>query len=171
MKIKGYKCFNKNLVNRYGKEFAVGQIYIARGILKYGNDGNGFHLCKNIEDTFRFFDTSKKDICICEVIGSGKMLEREDCENEYFDMYCVEKLEIIKQLTREEIISTGLALNQYRVKRFISTLSLTPKEIELFKQKFYDDGDILDAIAYYQEGNLEIYNKVFQKTNNIDKKI
>ena len=50
MEVIGYKCFNEDLTNSYGKKFAIGQIYITTGALKFGNNGNGFHLCKNIED-------------------------------------------------------------------------------------------------------------------------
>ena len=35
--------------NNYGKKFSVGKIYITSGTIKFGNNGNGFHLCKNIE--------------------------------------------------------------------------------------------------------------------------
>ena len=96
MAIVGYKCFNKDLINRYGKKFEVGKIYIASGILMFGNKGNGFHLCKNIEDTFKFFDTSNKDICVCKVTGSGNIIKYDDEDTEYFDMYCVEEIKIEK---------------------------------------------------------------------------
>ena len=51
----GYKCFNENLINRYGTKFEIGKIYHANGNIKFGNKGNGFHLCKNLEDTLRYF--------------------------------------------------------------------------------------------------------------------
>lgn len=163
MEIFGYKCFNKNLINSYGKKFSVGKIYVASGIIKFGTCGNGFHICKNIEDTFRYFDTSKNDICVCEVIGSGKIDECHDEYNEYFDMYSVEKLKIIRQLTREELIQIGLNLHELRAIRFVSTLSLCIDEISLFKEKFNKSRDVLNAIAYYQENDKEIYNKEFKK--------
>ena len=46
MGIIGYKAFDKGLINRYGTKFEVGKIYIAEGAIKFGNQGNGFHLCK-----------------------------------------------------------------------------------------------------------------------------
>ena len=133
MEIHGYKCFNKNLTNAYGKKFEVGKEYTTIGNLKFGDEGNGFHLAKNIEDTFKFFDTSQKDICVCEVIGSGKILKNDDEFYEYFDLYCVKNLKIVKQLTREELIRLGLMLNPESAKRYVSTLSLTTEEKELFK--------------------------------------
>ena len=47
--IKGYKCFNKGLINRYGKKFEVGKIYHQDGDIKFGINGNGFHMCSNLE--------------------------------------------------------------------------------------------------------------------------
>ena len=168
MEIRGYKCFNSDFTNRYGMKFSVGKIYVAPGIIKFGNNGNGFHICKNMEDTFRYYDTS--NIIVCEVIGSGNYVEYFDEYNEYFDMYSVEKLEIIKELSREEIIKEGLDLNEIRVKRFLSTFKLNDEEIVLFKNKYRNKNEIINLIAYYQEYNKEIFNEKV-KVNSIDKKI
>ena len=168
MEIFGYKCFNKDLTNNYGKKFSVGKIYITSGAIKFGNNGNGFHICKNMEDTFRYYDTS--NIIVCEVIGSGNYVECFDEYNEYFDMYSVEKLEIIKELSREEIIKEGLDLNEIRVKRFLSTFKLNDEELLLFKNKYRNKKEIINLIAYYQEYNKEIFNEKV-KVNSIDKKI
>ena len=157
MEIRGYKCFNKDLTNSYGIKFSIGKIYVASGVIKFGNNGNGFHICKNIEDTFRYFDTN--NVSVCEVIGSGRFVEKFDYYYEYYDMYCVEKLKIIKELSSEEIINIGLSLNEIRVKRFLSTFILLDEEIELFKNKFKNKRDILNVIAYYQEKDKDIYNK------------
>lgn len=159
MEIVGYKCFNKDLINRYGKKFEVGKIYIATGALKFGDNGNGFHLCKYMEDTFKFFDTTKKDICVCKVTGSGKFIKYDDTNYDYFDMYCVEKLKIEKELSREEIIEEGLNSGFMRAKRFVSTLSLTSEEIELFKQKYQNELLVLNAVFYYQENDKNVYYK------------
>ena len=163
MEIRGYKCFNKDLINRYGKKFEVGKIYVASGALKFGNNGNGFHLCKNIEDTFRFFDVSNNDICICEVVGSGNIIEYEDKYNGYFGMYCVEKLKIEKELSREELVEQGLNLGFLRAERFVSMFPLTQEEIELFKQKYKNYINVLDAIAYHQENDKERYARKYLK--------
>lgn len=156
MEIRGYKCFNSDFTNRYGRKFSVGKIYVVPGIIKFGNYGNGFHICKNMEDTFRYYDTS--NIIVCEVIGSGNYVEYSDEYNEYFDMYSVEKLEIIRKLSREEIIEEGLNLNEIRVKRFLSTFKLTQEEIDNFKSKFRNNRNILNILAYYQEENKDVYN-------------
>ena len=50
MEVKGYKAFNKGLTNRYGRKFEIGKQYSLDGKISFGNDGNGFHFCKNIEE-------------------------------------------------------------------------------------------------------------------------
>lgn len=162
MEIKGYKCFNKDLTNRYGTKFSIGKIYVAQGVIKFGNNGNGFHICKNIEDTFRYFDTSNKDIRICEVIGSGEMVEYSDEYYGYYNMYSVQKLEILRELAREQIIQEGLKMDEIRAERFVSTLDLNKEEIQLFKDSFKNKDNVLDAIAYYYEGDKTIYSRKYK---------
>ncbi len=58
----GYKCFNSDLTNRYGSKFEVGKTYHAKGDIKFGNNGNGFHMCKNMEDTLRYFDAFNDNV-------------------------------------------------------------------------------------------------------------
>lgn len=69
--ITGYKCFNKDLINRYGMQFEVGKIYSVNGNISFGNNGNDFHMCVRLEDTLRYFDSFTQEIDICEVIGYG----------------------------------------------------------------------------------------------------
>lgn len=157
--IVGYKAFNKDLTNRYGKKFEVGKIYIMPGAIKFGTSGNGFHLCKNIEDTFRYFDS--KNMTVCKVIGSGNMDEGIDHYYGFYEMYAVEKLEIIKELSRLEIIEEGLKLNESRAKRFVSLISLTKEEIILFKDQYKSYISVMDAIAYHQEKDEKIYYKKY----------
>ena len=161
MEIFGYKCFNKDLTNNYGKKFSVGKIYITSGAIKFGNNGNGFHLCKNIEDTFRYFDT-EEGVNICEVIGRGNYKKYNDNYNGYYDMYCVEQLEILKLLSREEIINIGLNLTDIRALRFVSTFHLTEEEINLFKEKYKDSTSVLDAIAYHRENDKDVYYRKYR---------
>ncbi len=74
--ISGYKCFYEGLVNLYGKKFEVGESYSNNGDVTFGNDGHGFHMCKRLEDTLRFFDTFNKEVDICEVVGYGNCVKR-----------------------------------------------------------------------------------------------
>lgn len=157
MVVSGFKCFNKGLINCYGKKFEVGKIYFTEGAIKFGNDGNGFHLCKRLEDTLRYFDAMNEEVSICRVNGTGKMVKYFDEYNEYFDMYAVEQLQIISELSREEIIDIALKLNCLRVKRFLSGYKLTDEEIFLFKQKFAEEQSVQKVIEYYQENKLDAF--------------
>lgn len=156
----GYKCFYSGLINRYGIRFDIGKTYYTNGEIKYGNKGNGFHMCSNLEDTLRYFDAFYDYVDICLVEGYGKTDCFEDEYNGYYDMYACEYLRIIKVLTREEIIDYALNLNEMRVKRFISQFKLNKEEIELFKNKFSKYPDVLNCIAYYQENKKDVYMKL-----------
>ena len=160
---KGYKCFDKGLINRYGTKFEVGKEYHCDKEIKFGNDGNGFHVCKRLEDTLRYFDAMEGEIDIAEVSCHGKYQEFEDDYNGYYDMFAYEYLKIDKVLTREEIIDYGLNLYDFRVKRFISLYKLTNEEIKLFKDKFNTNIDVLNTIAYYQEKDSEAFNHYTKK--------
>lgn len=157
--IRGFKCFNSDLTNRYGVKFEVGKTYRIDGKITFGITGNGFHFCKNIEDTFRYYDTFNDDVCVCQVTGNEKYLTYSDDYYGYYDMYSVEYLTINKICSREEIINMGINLNRVRVIRFIQGYDLTDIEIKLFKEKFKSDELVLNAISYYQEGNKEVYNR------------
>ncbi len=159
MAVLGYKCFYQGLINEYGQTFSIGKIYIAEGTIRFGPHGNGFHLCKRMEDTFRYIDAFHREIDMCFVRGDGLIKEGYDDYNEYYEMYAVQKLEIIKKLTREEIITRGLKARN--VERFIQGIRLQPQEIELFKAAFPQEDLIQRAIAYYQEGQMDAYQKRF----------
>lgn len=159
MEIYGYKCFNKNLTNRYGMKFEEGRKYKVSGNIKFGNDGNGFHFCKNMEDTFRYFDAMNDEVSVCVVKGSGNIVNYFDDYYGYYDMYSAQEIEIIKKLNREEIINMELNLNETRVKRFVSLYRLNQKEKEMFLNKFAKFIQVKDAIMYYQEHNSKVYIK------------
>ncbi len=154
--ITGYKLFNKGLSNRYGQKFILNKLYKTNGPIKWGH--NGFHLCHFPEDCFRFFDMAKEtDLTI--VKGSGEINYYDDEYNGYYDMAVCENMQILKILEREEIIKLGLNLPFYRLTRFLSTIKLDSKEINLFKEKFYNNEEIMDYIAYYQENDKEAFVK------------
>ena len=159
MQITGYKCFNEDLINRYGKKFEVGKIYRVENTIKFGLDGNGYHLCKNMEDTLRYFDAINKNVDICEVIGSGETQEYYDDYYGYYNMYAASNLEIVKKLTREEIITIALELDAMRVIRFLALYKLNEDEINLFRRKFYNEPLVQDIISYYQECELDVFVK------------
>ncbi len=163
----GYKCFDKGLTNRYGQQFEIGKLYHCHNEIKFGNDGNGFHVCQRLEDTLRYFDAMHGEVDIAKVICNGKYDSYEDDYNGYYDMYSFEYLLIEKVLTREEIITYGLNLSAMPIRRFISQFRLTEEEIALFRQKFSNNIDILNTIAYYQEDDKEAFNRQYCKIKKI----
>lgn len=159
MEVIGFKCFNSDMTNRYGIKFEVGKIYFTTGTIKFGINGSGFYLCKNIEDTLRYFDAMNKNVNICMVKGSKEIVTYFDDYNDYYDMFAVEQLEIIKKLDRNEIIDIAINLNPMRVKRFLAGYRLNDTEKELFKSKFKNYKEVLDVISYYQDEKLDVYTK------------
>lgn len=159
----GFKCFDKELRNRYGFKFEVGNTYSTLGDIKFGNFGNGYHMCKNIEDTLRYFDGMEDEVAICEVIGTGNIVIFSDEYNGYYDMYSVEKLEVVRLLTRGEIIDMALSFNEFRVSRFLMGYRLTSDELVMFRDKFNASKMVLDVISYYQYGDKDVYVRKYRK--------
>ncbi|MDO4996747.1 MAG: hypothetical protein Q4E69_06170 [Bacilli bacterium] len=162
-RVVGYKAFNDDHTNRYGLYFEEGMTYTSEGKVSFGvNSTGGFHMCKNLEDTLRYFIGLENDPVVAEVEGSGDIVEYEDDYNGYYDMYSVERLEVKRFLSREEMLYTILDdthIYDERVCRFVQGIRMNPVEIELFKEYFEDSPRVLQAIAYYQEGDTEVYNR------------
>ena len=160
---RGYKAFNKNLTNRYGKQFEIGKTYSTQGKIKFGNNGNGFHFCTNIEDTLRYFD-EMEDIVIIEVTSNGEVDVYNDEYNGYYDMYSAQNITIDRIIERKELIEMFLTkiTSEPRVFRFIQHYKLTEEEIEMFKLKYASSIKIMNAILYYQEGQKDIYKEQYK---------
>ena len=164
---EGYKAFNKNHTNRHNKLFEEGKIYTTKGKIEFGvNSMHGYHFCKRLEDTLRYVPAMEEEISVAEVTGLGEVVEWEDTYYDYYDMYSTSEIKIDRFLKREEIISMFLrndkTVNQ--VKRFLMSMKLNEVEIEMFKQAYPDNQDILGVIAYYQEGDKDYYKRAYQKT-------
>ena len=159
MEVIGYKCFNKDLTNRYGMKFEVGKTYVDNGIIRFGDKGHGFHMCERLEDTLRYFDAMDGQVSICLVKGSGTIVEEYDDFNGYYNMYSTSVLEIIKELSRDEIIDMAILFNEIRVERFLSCFRLNDYEISLFKDKFANNYSVISYIGYYQENDYNAFKK------------
>lgn len=155
--IQCYKCFQKGMLNRYGQPFEVGVEYHTDGIIKFGNNGNGFHACKRLEDTLRYFDAMEGEVDIAQIRGFGNFDLYEDDYYGYYDMYSFENIIIDKVLNRQEIMDYAYHLPEMRAERFVSLFRLTEEEkekmIDLFKQSF----SVLKSIAYYQDGDKDAF--------------
>jgi len=140
MAIKGYKTFDKGLVNRYGKVFIEGKCYEEDVEPKFGNDGRGMHFCKRLEDTLRYFAADEDEVDIAEVTAYGDLAEGEDEYGGFYDMYATNKLRIDHVLTREEILRMFLSMEpNERVKRFIHYFKLDDIELSIFQKVMVDD--------------------------------
>lgn len=155
--IKGYKAFYYNMTNRIGLTFKEGKIYRVVGKLKFGNDGNGYHFCKNLEDTLRYFPARDQEIKLCCVTSYEDVVEYYDDYYGYYNMYAARCISIDKILSREEIINKMLRENSFSVQRFCSLFKLTNEEMEIFKKHFDSDIAVLRCIQFYQENDLDVY--------------
>lgn len=169
MAIRGYKAFDKNMDNRYGRHFEEGKTYRVDGDVAFGLNGNGFHFCKRCEDTLRYFDGMNEDIVMAEVIGSGNIVESFDEYYGYYDMFSAEQLEIIRFIPRSELVMNFLNMkNIERVKRFIQGYRLRDIEKAMFRSYFSNEESVLKTIDYYQDGDLEAFNhdktKVYRRS-------
>lgn len=168
-----YKCFYKGLINSYGMKFELGKEYQIIGKIKYGPNGNGYHVATRLEDTLRFFDMKKDnqlfmngsvDIAIVDCRGAYDEI-KDNLESRYSgdsDMYAFEYMTIKKILTREEIITYALNLNEERIKKFIMYFKLTNEEMIIFKEKYKNYINVLDYISYYQENDKEVFNRKYK---------
>ena len=66
----GYKCFNSNFTNNNNELIKPNTTYVLQDKLKIKK--NGFHFCKRLEDTLRYFDGLKEDIIICKIKKANK---------------------------------------------------------------------------------------------------
>ena len=155
VKILGYKAFNKDFTNRYGFKFEVGKIYSALGTIKWGQRGNGFHMCTNFEDCFRYYDSDNS--IIAEVIGFGKTLKNDDEYYGYYDMYVCEYLKVVRVIPREEIIMMAKELPEDRLDHLICTMNLTEEETNEILAINRGNQKIKKAIDYYHYGKKNAY--------------
>lgn len=158
MEIRGFKAFDKEMKNRYGQSFLEKEIYTISGDLKFGNEGNGLHFCKRMEDTLRYVPGMEEEIQIASVISKETIVEYYDDYYGYYDMYAAQCLFVEHIYSRLEIISYMLKSHPYSVQRFLSGYRLTENEIELFQNAFSTQQSILNTISYYQLNNKDVFS-------------
>jgi hypothetical protein len=162
MEIKGYKAFKHDMFNNYGDKFEEGKTYKLDGEISFGVKGRGFHMCKRIEDTFRYVEDD--DVKIAKVTGRGKIVEGFDHYNEYYDMYCTSEITIDHIMSREEVIKELLKRTEEGVCRFLSTgFKLTDTEVALFRLAFSDSIRVNQYIDYYVYDDKEVFLKEYKR--------
>lgn len=153
----GYKAFNKDLTNRYGAFFNVGESYSTSGEIKFGNDGNGFHFCMNLCDVFRYFDSTESVVAIVSTEDVGRdLVVYNDEYNGYYDMYSCRNIKIERLLTRRQIIDKMLCSVDFEIIKFIQTFKLTKEESYEFLKL---SQPVIKAIEYYQLDDTKTYTK------------
>lgn len=163
MKITGYKAFNQDMTNQYGKTFEEGKTYRVTGEIKKGTHGNGYHFAANLEDSIHFIlDDDHKEVVVAKVTGEGiiKIFTSED--GSFEDLYVTNQLTIDHILSREEIITHMLEKHPIYAQRFIIKFPLSKEEQLLFKEQFKNDISFQKALAYYQEGDKEVYQRTYK---------
>lgn len=168
MEIRGFKAFNSDMTNKYGKKFEEGKGYIIGGKPRFGLQGNGYHFCERLEDTLRYFNGMEDPIQIASVISYGEVVEYYDEYYGYYDMYATTNLFIEHIYTREEIINYILNIeNSYskekRIDRFLGGYKLTEDEINKLKIKFFNNQAVINSILYHQEHKLDVYEQEYTK--------
>ncbi len=157
--IRGFKCFDKGLINRYGKQFVLNKTYSVEGVISFGNRGNGYHFCANPEDTLRYFlpDTglvTKDDIDICRIeSNTSDYVTYEDEYYGYYDMYAAREIILKSKMSHEELIEYMKDTAFFRKRRFVEQYYLLPEELELFLgDSLYLDQTIKEKIKMRQYG-------------------
>ena len=148
----GFKAFKKGLIDKFDNKYELNKVYNVDKKIIFGN--SGFHICTNLEDTLRYYDSFKEDIIICIVLGFGNFQEHNDEYYGYYDMYSFEHMIIIQKLNRNEIIDFMLKQNEDRIIRFISLYKMYESEFNLFR----NISDKIDNyIDYYQLNQKDIF--------------
>lgn len=173
MQIRGYKAFNGDKTNRYGKPFEEGKDYHIDGPISFGNNGNGFHMCTHLSDVFRYFDS--KDVAVASVIGSGKYVleDLEDWSEPYYDMYAVSDIHIDKFLTREEIIDLIAKASSSDIIKFFATFNPTEEEgLKILRGNRGSFGHDRAKMAYlYYIKNINAYGLTPEEQKDVLKKV
>lgn len=146
--INGYKAFRNDMSNNYGMKFEEGKSYHIDGDIQFGVKGNGFHLCENIEDTFRYINDDNP--IIAKVTAFGEIVESFDNYNGYYDMYSASDITIDHIMSREEVINEILKKSEMSACRFIITgYKLTDIEVKLFEERYKESKTFRKFIDYY----------------------
>ena len=160
MEIRGYKAFNKNQTNRYGKKFYENETYIAQGEISFGPQSrHGFHMCRNLADGLRYFDVKNKDFSVANVIGQGNFVKIDDEYFDYFEMYAVEQIYIEKFLTEEEIIEQMLKDNEFNNRKFLMFYPLNNEDKIKYLNLYHNNLMMLQHLLFYQYNQKDIFQE------------
>ncbi len=127
-KIEGFKAFTKGLITRQGNKLELYKLYRIEQPPVFMS--SGFHKCKCLEDTLRYFDCSNIDIC--KVEGYPAYTTYYDDYTGSDEMYSCQGILLTHLMTPEEIIEEAKQMNEYRFKKFIAFYPLIQNKKNTF---------------------------------------
>lgn len=165
MNKRGFKALNNDMTNNYGFYFEEGKTYqIPPNVpLTAGTTGTGFHYTPYLEDTLRYVDAMMKEIKIVAVTAGEEITTFDDEYYGYYDISAARQITINHILTREEILNHMLKQNASALVRFVQGYKLTAEELKQITETFPNEISLFLAIDYYQNKNLDAYNKFYKK--------
>ena len=181
----GYKAFNSDGTNRYGKEFKVGRKYHIDGeiVARFGSEGNGYYYCTHIADVFRFFPYDE-DVKVGVINASGIIDHVYDDYNDY-EIYACSDMRLVNYLTRNEVLQLIILDGSYSISKAIKTYKLTDEEKDIVLNNVRGDFSLIEEVLWYCFDKKDIYSleredlyktineeysKLDERLNNIKKK-
>ena len=177
---KGYKTFQINenkqkllllkyllLNNVFDTNIFQEEFFHPTSALLSNNYSNDIRFAENLEDSLHNTNSMKEKVLVAEVETINKK-DLVTYQRDYAtgNLYLTDSLVILRFLSRKKIIDMFLNMDStIRVKNFVSSYKLTPFERSMFKNQFFNNPEIIDAILYYQENDKDVYNRNFVKVN------
>lgn len=166
--IVGFKCFNSGIITKYGKKMELDKMYELPYNPQFSK--TGYHMCKNMEDTLRYFDAFNNEVDICIAHGYPNIDEYRDDYYGYYDMYSCQKIVLKEILSRKEIIELADKMCNIQFTRFTQGYKLTSDELDYFMNKYKNDINMIRHLIYiYYDKN--IYSQPFNESELIKKYI
>lgn len=133
--VYGYKLFSEDLKGYNDFQFEIGKQYHISSIQA---KSSGFHFALRLEDTLRY-QFKEQEPRICLVHGFGEIVSFDDDYYGYDNLYASTDIEIIKEVSRKEIIAyyESIKDNPYYTRehqRFCQLYPLTDEERSLLKR-------------------------------------
>lgn len=165
--ISGYKAFNNDWTNRYGKLFEEGKSYQTSKDIQFYK--SGYHICKHLPHVYCYYNPVE-EVKVAQVLASGKYhyIDYDDYKGIY-DLYAVEKVYIDHFMEREEIITKVLADIPYNQKIFLQYAKLSKEELKKFILQNYKDYNFMQCLLYTQLGYKNVYTMEYEKVKKLIK--
>lgn len=167
-KIEGYKAFNLDGTNFHGKVFKEGETYATKRNIQFYQ--TGYHMCKYLTHVFSYYHPVES-AKVASVTGEGHIhfIDYDDYRDIY-DLYAVEKITINHFFTREELFNQVLKEIPHDQMLFLNYATLSPQEMQIFIDKFYDNVELMRCLLYYQANYKDIYEKSIEDVRKLVRK-